>query len=418
MAQLSVDWRNRPELLLMMMAAAMPLSFWAWMVLLNNFTIEIASFTGREIGILQSLREIPGFLSFLVVFALLIIAEQRLALLSLILLGVGVALTGYFPSAIGLYITTVISSIGFHYYEACNQSLTLQWLDKKTAPSVMGRIYGVAAGAQLLVLGLIFAAYIVQLPEISWQALAQTNGLATSHSSYQLSYLIAGLATVIMAVLAWVMFPHFKEKTYQTRKIILRKRYWLYYALTFIAGARRQIFIVFAGFLMVEKFGYSVPQITALFLLNAAFNIWFAPIVGRVITKIGERAALIFEYVGLIIVFVSYALVNSGLVAAGLYVIDHMFFAFAIAIKTYFQKIADPADMASTASVSFTINHIAAVVVPVVFGGLWLVSPAAVFYAGASMAAISLLLSLNVPRHPGPGEEVVIGHRGQLASAE
>jgi len=74
--------------------------------------------------------------------------------------------------------------------------------------------------------------------------------------------------------------------------------------------------------------------------------------------------------------------------------------------------------MASTASVSFTINHIAAVVVPVVFGGLWLVSPAAVFYAGASMAAISLLLSLNVPRHPGPGEEVVIGHRGQLASAE
>ena len=118
MFRLPENWRARPEYLLMLMAAAMPLSFWAWMVLLNNFTIEVASFTGREIGILQSLREVPGFLSFLVVYVLLIIAEQRLALFSLILLGLGVALTGYFPTAIGLYITTVISSIGFHYYEA------------------------------------------------------------------------------------------------------------------------------------------------------------------------------------------------------------------------------------------------------------------------------------------------------------
>jgi len=298
MFRLPENWRDRPEYLLMLMAAAMPLSFWAWMVLLNNFTIEVASFTGREIGILQSLREIPGFLSFLVVYFLLIIAEQRLALLSLILLGLGVALTGYFPTAIGLYITTVISSIGFHYYEACNQSLTLQWLDKKTAPTVMGRIVGVAAIAQLLVLGVIFAAYLSSLPEISWQALAGATGLATSKESYQTTYLIAGLATIILAGAAFMLFPHFTEKTYQTRKIILRKRYWLYYGLTFIAGARRQIFIVFAGFLMVEKFGYSVPQITALFLLNAAFNIWFAPIVGKLITRVGERNALIFEYIG------------------------------------------------------------------------------------------------------------------------
>ena len=121
--------------------------------------------------------EIPGFLSFLVVYFLLIIAEQRLALLSLILLGLGVALTGYFPTAIGLYITTVISSIGFHYYEACNQSLTLQWLDKKTAPTVMGRIVGVAAIAQLLVLGLIFLAYLSSPPDISGKPLPEQPAL-------------------------------------------------------------------------------------------------------------------------------------------------------------------------------------------------------------------------------------------------
>ena len=127
---------------------------------------------------------------------------------------------------------------------------------------MMGRIVGVAACAQLLVLGLIFAAYLSSLPEISWEALAGSNGLATSKQSYQATYLITGLATVLLAIAAFILFPHFKEKTFQTRKIILRKRYWLYYALTFIAGARRQIFIVFAGFLMVEKFGYSVTRVT------------------------------------------------------------------------------------------------------------------------------------------------------------
>ncbi len=192
-----------------------------------------------------------------------------------------------------------------------------------------------------------------------------------------------------------------------------RKRYWLYYALTFVAGARRQIFLVFAGFLMVEKFGYSVMHITALFLANAVLNIWLAPLIGRIIGRVGERAALVAEYIGLIGVFTAYAFVDDAIVAAGLYLVDHMFFAFAIAIRTYFQKIGDAADMASTASVAFTINHIAAVVVPVAFGFVWLVMPAAVFLAGAGMALVSLLLSFNIPRHPDSGNEVVFGPRGK-----
>ncbi|MGB0310845.1 MAG: MFS transporter [Candidatus Puniceispirillaceae bacterium] len=406
-----LDAIHKPQTLLMVMAAAMPLSFWAWTVMLNNFTVDVANFTGREIGILQSLREVPGFLSFLVVYLLFFFTEQRLALLALGLLGAGVALTGYFPFAIGLYITTIISSLGFHYYEACNQSLTLQWLDKKDAPTIMGRIYGVGAAAQLLTIGALMVVYMLAMPEISWEALGSSDSLAADAESYQPTYLVAGLASVVLAVFAFVIFPRFEQKTAQRRQIILRKRYWLYYALTFIAGARRQIFLVFASFLMVEKFDYSLVQITLLFLVNAGFNIWLAPIVGRIITKVGERAALVFEYLGLIGIFVAYAFVDSAIMAAGLYVLDHLFFAFAIAIKTYFQKIGDPADMASTASVAFTINHIAAVIVPVSFGLLWLISPAAVFLSGAAMAGISLLLSLNVPRHPEAGAEIVLSPR-------
>ncbi|MDH3914369.1 MAG: MFS transporter, partial [Rhodospirillales bacterium] len=188
-------------------------------------------------------------------------------------------------------------------------------------------------------------------------------------------------------------------------------RYWLYYLLTFMSGARRQIFIVFAGFLMVEKFGFTVGGITLLFLLNAVINVVMAPRIGRLIGRWGERKALIFEYLGLIGVFTAYAFVEHAGLAAGLYVVDHLFFALAIAIKTYFQKIADPADIAATAGVSFTINHIAAVILPAAFGFLWLISPAAVFLAGSAMAAVSLLLSLNVPWAPAPGNEVLMGRR-------
>jgi len=388
----SGDWR-RPELLLLLMAAAVPLSFASWQALLNNFAIERAQFTGAEMGILQSLREVPGFLAFAVVFLLLLLREQALAYLALALLGLGTAVTGFFPSVVGLYVTTVVMSLGYHYYETIQISLSLQWVDKARAPETLGRIIAAGSFASIVTFVLIWLAFDLA-------------GLA-----FHWVYLLGGGLTAAIALFAWRAFPHFPEKVRQHRHMVLRRRYWLYYLLTFMSGARRQIFIVFAGFLMVEKFGFTVGGITLLFLLNAVINVVMAPRIGRLIGRWGERNALIFEYVGLIGVFTAYAFVEHAGLAAGLYVVDHLFFALAIAIKTYFQKIADPADIAATAGVSFTINHIAAVILPAAFGFLWLISPAAVFLAGSAMAAVSLLLSLNVPWAPAPGNEVLMGRR-------
>ena len=385
-------WRN-PEVLLIVMAAAMPLSFSTWMALLNNFSVEMADFTGREIGILQSLREIPGFMAFSAIFVLLILREQTFALLSLLVLGIGVAISGYFPTVIGLYCTTVLMSIGFHYFETMQQALSLQWVKKERTAMVMGRQLSAKSVSSLVMFGIV------------WVMLEVFN------VEYRYVYLLGGALTVLAALFVWGAFPKFSDAHPQTKKLILRKRYWLYYALTFMSGARRQIFTVFAGFLMVEKFGYDAATITLLFLLNHAINMVLAPKIGRLIAKWGERRALTFEYAGLFIVFMSYAFVENDKIAGGLYVIDHLFFAMAIAIKTYFQKIADPADISSTAGVSFTINHIAAVFIPAAFGLIWLLSPSAVFLAGAAMAAVSLVLALNVPNDPEPGNEVVRGYK-------
>lgn len=375
------------------MASAVPLSFATWNNLINNFAIERAAFSGAEIGMLQSIREIPGFLAFAVVLILLMIREQTVALWSLLLLGIGTAATGFFPTVLGLYLTTVVMSLGFHYYETVQSSLALQWIDKRHAPETLGRI--IAVGSFTAIVSYLFILVVFSKFGID----------------YKETYLIGGGATCLVAAIAWLGFPKFPQDVVQHKKVILRSRYWLYYALTFISGARRQIFIVFAGFLLVEKFHYTVPEVSLLFFINAGLNMFFAPKIGRLIGRWGERRALIFEYVGLIIIFVSYAFVEEAFVAGGLYVVDHLFFALAIAIKTYFQKIADPADIASTAAVGFTINHIAAVCIPVIFGIIWLRSPSIVFLAGAAMAAISLLLSMLVPRHPARDIETVLSVR-------
>ncbi|HCH2962448.1 TPA: MFS transporter [Vibrio parahaemolyticus] len=382
----SHGWRT-PQNFLLLISIIVPIAFSTWMALLNNFVIEKANFDGADIGLLQSVREIPGFLAFTAVFVLLFIREQRFMLVSLAMLTLGTALTGYFPTLYGLLFTTLLMSTGFHYFETLKQSLSLQWLSKEEAPEMLGKFISVGALASLFTYGAI------------WILLEQLK------FDFKTVYLLAGGVGFVLIIVMALAFPQFKTAVPQNKKLVLRKRYWLYYALTFMSGARRQIFTVFAGFLMVEKFGYSAADITLLFLINYLFNFLFAKRIGRFIGVVGERKALTFEYVGLIFVFVGYGLVQTAEWAAALYVVDHLFFALALAIKTYFQKIADPADMASTAGVAFTINHIAAVVIPVIFGMIWLVSPSSVFYIGAGMAAVSLLLSLNIPAKPEEGNE-------------
>ncbi len=386
-------WR-RPITLLFMMALTMPIAFNGWSALLNNFVIEVANFDGADIGLLHTVREIPGFLAVGVIAVIIFVREQVLAMISLMMLGVATAVTAWFPSLGGLLFVTLFSSIGFHYYETVNQSLQLQWLPKDRAPQILGWLVAMGSAATAVVYGLIV---------LTWDQF---------DLSYNFVFIMAGGATTLLALFCLLAYPQFDAPTPQTKKLILRKRYWLYYALQFMAGARRQIFVVFAGFMMVEKFGFEVHELTSLYLINLVINMAAAPMLGKAVSKFGERRTLIFEYAGLAIVFAAYGGIywfGWGVVlAATLYVIDHVLFALALALKTYFQKIADPADIAPTAAVAFTINHIAAVFLPALLGLLWVASPGAVFALAAAMAMISLALSLLIPRHPEPGNETIL----------
>ncbi|MDY0264720.1 MAG: MFS transporter [Sulfurospirillum cavolei] len=368
------------EGLLYLLAAAVPVAFSAWNSLLNNFAVEVVGFNGEKIGLLQSLREVPGLLAFTIVFVLIFLRQQSAAYLSLALLGIGTMLTGFFPSAVGLYVTTIVMSVGFHYLETLHSSLSLQWIDKNKAPSFLGKLSSLRSFMGLGILALLYV--LMQYANVGYTAI----------------YALSGAITVAAALFAWRVFPHFKDDVIQENRLFLRRKYWIFYVLTFLAGARRQIVVVFAGFLLVERFHFSVQNMLLLLIVNTILNMFCAPYVGKLIERFGENLSLKIEYGSIVLIFVLYAMVQSLEMAVGLYVIDNLFFTIAIALKTYFQKIADARDIAVTSSIGFTINHISAVLLPFSLGIIWTYSVSAVFLIGAFLATISFCLTFLMPK--------------------
>ena len=358
-------------LYLMVLTIGSTVGLQSWTMLFNNFAVDVAGLNGDHIGIIQSVREIPGFLALLAVFVIRHIKEYRLSALSILCLGLGLAATGMFPSFAGLTVTTLVMSFGFHYYETTNMSLTLQHFKKKEAPLVFGKLYSFAAASSIAIGVFIF--------------------LLSPLLSFTRLYLVIGVLIMAAALWGFTQSPAKQAVSPQHKKMIFRKRYWLYYFITFMAGARRQIFIAFSVLLMVQKFKYSVQDITLLFIFNNTIIYFISPLIGKGINRFGERRVLSLEYLSLIFIFLAYALTDSKLVVAGLYILDHIFFNFSMAVSTFFQKMGDPADIAPTMAMGFTINHIAAVFLPAIGGLLWMVDYRIPFFGGALLALVSLL---------------------------
>ena len=356
---------------LMVMTISSTIGLQAWSMLFNNFAVEQAHLSGEQVGMIQSVREIPGFLTFLAVFVMMVIREHRLSAISIVTLGAGFAITGFFPSYMGLMVTTVLMSFGFHYYETTNQSLTLQYFDKYQSPVVFGKLRSIAAASSIGIGIFVF--------------------LISNFLSFSGTYLTIGGLIVAAGLWAFTQNPADKNIIPQRKKMIFRKKYWLFYFLTFMAGARRQIFMAFAVLLLVRKFEFSVQEVTALFVINNVINYFLSPMVGKYIVRFGERKILSLEYFSLLFIFLAYAFVDSKLLVSFLYILDHIFFNFAIAIRTYFQKVGDPKDIAPSMAVGFTINHIAAVFLPALGGILWMVDYRIPFLAGAGMSIVSLI---------------------------
>jgi hypothetical protein len=258
-----------------------------WRTLFNNFAVETVGLGGFQVGVVQSVREIPGLLALCAVFLIAFIKEHRLSAISVACMGIGVMLAGYLSSFSGLILTTLIMSFGFHYYETTNQSLILQHFDEYESPLVMENQRSMMSMVCIVV------------------------GLSVFAVSYFLSYktifFMIGFLVLAAGVWGFLNEPKHKESHAQRKRPVLRRKYTLFYILTMFAGARRQIFMVFSVFLLVKKFGFTIQQVTLLFVLNNVINYFAAPLVAKAIRRFGERAVLSWEYGSLIVIFSTYA---------------------------------------------------------------------------------------------------------------
>jgi hypothetical protein len=350
----------------------------AWRTIFNNFAVDEVFLNGFDVGLIQSVRELPGFLTFLVVYLLLWFREHKFAAYSVMLMGVGMALTGFFPSLGGLLITTFIFSTGFHYFETLNQSLTLQHFSHDEAPFMLARVKSFSGIINIIVgIGIFFIA--------AWMSL-------------KMMYLSFGFLIVILSVFVLLKYKTLSQKTIQSKKIMFKKKYWLYYVLSFLSGARRQVFVVFAVFMLVAKYDFTVQQVTILFVLNNVLTFFVFPYIARGIRRFGERRMLSVEYASLFFVFLGYAIFDNAWIASALYILDHVFYGFAIGLNTYFQKIASPDEIAPTISTAYAINHISAVTIPIIGGALWMLNWKIPFVVGAVLALCSLFFVQKIPK--------------------
>jgi predicted MFS family arabinose efflux permease len=345
-----------------------------WQAMFNNFAIERIGVGPEAIGWIQSVRELPGLMAFLLAFLALVLSELRIMALSLVVLGIGLVFTGQATTIPILLIATIVMSFGFHFFEPCSSGVVLMSIDREESPKVLGQLRSLGAIAALTATGVVY--------------------LLVDRLGYRALFLIVGIA---VAVGGAVLFTRGKGEhgLPPKRRVKLRKRYWLFYTLAFLMGSRRHIFTTFAPFLLVLTYGVNVRTMSLLFLVNALVNTYVYQKVGKLVPKLGERTILSIAFALLIPVFLGYAYVSVLPILFALFIVDNMLFGFNLGLTTYLQKIAmSPEELTSNLSAQTTINHVSAVIIPVVGGTVWaLLGSQATFFIGVGIALVSLVLA-------------------------
>jgi MFS family permease len=355
--------------------------FAVYMGVFQNFLRDVLHAGPLALGQLESLREVPGLLAALMTGTLVALAESRIAGLGLIIAGVGIGLTGLATDYAPLVALTVFWSVGFHLYAAVSSAITLALAQGEEGGRHLGRMGAVGSVATLAGLG---AAYV-----------AARMPFDVPYGAY---FTVAGVCIVASGVLCMTLGAH-AASTEPRARLILRREYGLFYLLTFLEGCRRQIFSIFASFALILVYHVPLRNMLALQFVNAILIAATAPVIGRYIDKRGERTPLTLYSVGLIVVFLGYALIQNVYALYALFLIDNVLFSFGLGFTTYLNRIVRRNELTPCLAMGTTMNHVAAVTVPL--GGAWLWQRShnyqLPFWVGVAVAVVSLFATRWLP---------------------
>ena len=344
--------------------------FGVQLTLFNNFIVGRLSIEPLDLGFVEALREVPGFLNVLFIALVVRLAPSLAAAAALAIMGVGLMAYVGVNSVPSLALYSFIWSIGFHCWLPLEQSLGLAFSPRGNKGKWLGQLRSVGSIAWLMTIG----ACIYLMEYLDYGGL----------------FVMAGAATILGGCA--LLFTRRPASPVSERGFVFNRRYGLFYLLNFLQGCRKQMFITFAIFALVKVHGMPVETTMVLVLINQSLITIASPTLGKLIDRLGERFMLSVSYGCLIFVFLGYAVIEHRPTLYALYCIDNLIFFGSIALTTYINKIASPEDLKPTLSMGITMNHVAAVVAPLVGGVVWqYFGYEVIFYSGAVVAVVSLV---------------------------
>ena len=365
------EW-NRDFTLLAAAVFGVGIFFGVQLTLFNNFIVERLDIDAHELGWVESLREIPGFLNALFIALMIRLAPSLVAGVALAIMGLGLMAYAGVGSVPELAVYSVVWSIGFHCWLPMESTLALRFSPPGGKGRWLGQLRGINSVAWLLTIGVC----MVLLELISYEGM----------------YILAGIATVLGGLA--LFFASRGHSEVEEKGFVLKRRYGLYYLLQFLEGCRRQMFITFAIFALVKVHGMPVETTMVLVLVNQVLITISAPLIGRLVDLRGERQMLSIGYFLVVFVFIGYGLIEDRPVLYILYCVDNLIFFGGIALTTYINKIALKEDLKPTLSMGVTMNHFAAVAAPLLGGFVWhYFGYRVIFFSGAVLALLSLIVS-------------------------
>jgi len=328
---------------------------------LNNYLAEAHGFDAAARGWLEVPRELPGFLIMFITGALLTVAsESQMAALAMLLTGVGAVGLGFLsPTTAAVVVFVAIWSLGDHIIFAVEGPIGLRLAEEGREGRRLGQFGGARNLGTIAGVGLVFF-------------LAKLLG-----DRYDIFYGLAA-ACALLAGLYYAALRLWRTGT-RSKRLVFKRRYRLFYAISALFGIRKQIFLAFGAWVLVELHGVSVSTIALLYFIAATLGVVMRPLLGEVIDWLGERTVLAVDELLLLVVCLAYAFASDLLpepfdlwLLYAAYVADWVLYALRVARTTYLGKIAeDPADITPTIATGITIDHAVAISLPVASGYIW-----------------------------------------------
>jgi MFS family permease len=355
----------------------------------NNFLNDTFEITARARGRLEFPRELPGFLTALFVGALFFLPETLVGALAALCVALGM-----FGMAIWgcnwtlMMCCMILWSSGNHLMMPIQTSIGLDLGHKEKKAQRLGEISAAKIAATLI--GCVLVLILLEHLSLDYAAALTVGG-------------IAALGAAVALACMRLPGAHLKRP-----KFIWNNKYWLFYVLCLLFGARKQIFITFGPWVLVKVFNQPAPVIAKLWIAAAVLGVFLHARIGRLIDRFGERRLLMIDSCAVFIVCAGYAfshlvsMPRLGLwILYACYVGDHLLFSVGTARSTYLSKIAmSPEHISPTLSLGVTINHAVSMSAPILGGIIWAAFGHSYVFIFAAVIAVIMFAFSSMIRVP------------------